>query len=111
MKDVFEKHKGNVTYPLAAEIKVINGQPVFTWDKFSLFDSPFFNDDKLFFPCVGRDNLTFNFFRATMFNNNVPFEEHIFSKPSPGRHNEFWWSHPYILEMINSLSIKFYGCR
>jgi len=111
MKDVFEKHKGNVAYPLAAKIEVVSKQPIFTWDKFGLFSPPFFDDGKLFFSCVVRESLPFSFLRATMFINDAPFEEHVFNMPNPGEDDEFWWSHDYILEIINSLSIKFYGCR
>ena len=51
----------------------------------------------------------FEFLRSVFFVNKVPIEEHIFTIPH-NQHSTAWWGHPYMDDLKDKLSIKFYGC-
>jgi hypothetical protein len=108
--DLFETHKGNKSYPLVAELNIINSRPSFVRDDFKLFLTPFIEDGVLHCDWVNQENdLDFNLLRAVFFINKVPMEEHTFTIPH-NEDNESWWGHPYMDRLLNKLSIKFYGC-
>ena len=108
--DIFETHKSNKIYPLVAEVDVIKSEPFFIKDDFDLFSNVYFEDSTLRLVWVKREfSFVFEFLMAVFFVNKVPIEEHIFTIPH-NQHSTAWWGHPYMDNLKDKLSIKFYGC-
>ena len=72
--------------------------------------STYFEDSTLRLVWVKREfSFDFEFLRSVFFVNKVPIEEHIFTIPH-NQHSTAWWGHPYMDDLKDKLSIKFYGC-
>jgi hypothetical protein len=109
--DIFESYKSNTRYPLVAELKVVNSEPVFTYDKYELFENPHLEDWKLKLPWKSRSvNLEYGYLHGIFFTNGILIEEHHLSLPPLNvGDNFFWWGHNYIKELLKGLNVKFYG--
>ncbi len=109
--DIFESYKSNTRYPLVAELKVVNSEPVFTYDKYELFENPHLEDWKLKLPWKPRSvNLKYGYLHGIFFTNGILIEEHHLSLPPLNvGDNFFWWGHNYIKELLKGLNVKFYG--
>ena len=109
--DLFETHKGNKSYPLVAELNIINSKPSFIRDDFKLFSTAYIEDGVLYCTWVNQENdLDFDLMRAIFFINEVPVEEHPFTIPHNEDAHSSWWNHPHMDVLIDKLSIKFYAC-
>ena len=109
--DIFESYKSNTRYPLVADLKVVNSEPVFTYDKYELFENPHFEDWKLKLPWKLRSvNLEYVYLHGIFFTNGILIEEqHLSLPPLNVGDNFFWWGHNYIKELLKGLNVKFYG--
>tara|TARA_Y100001938_G_scaffold134122_1_gene194258 strand:+ start:4564 stop:4944 length:381 start_codon:yes stop_codon:yes gene_type:complete len=112
MKDFFEIYKTNKTYSIAAEIKVINYKPCFTRDEFNFFEDVYFKDSALYMAWAQKRHevKNINFLKAIFFINEVPIEEHAYTIPNRPEPSVCWWGHPYIDQLKDKISVKFYGC-
>lgn len=112
MKDFFEIYKTNKTYPIAAEIKVINYKPCFIRDEFNFFENVYFEDNALYMVWAQREHEVenINFLKGVFFINKVPIEEHAYIMPNRSKSSVCWWAHPCINQLKDKISVKFYGC-
>mgnify|MGYP003654907682 CR=1 FL=1 len=112
MKDLFESYKSNIRYSVVAELKIVNSEPVFSYDKYGLFENPHLRDEwKIILPWKRRaKELDCNFLHAIFFMNGVLIEEHNFSLPPLDLEGDYvWWGHNHLQRLLKGLNIKFYG--
>jgi hypothetical protein len=112
MKDLFESYKGNIRYPLLAELAITNSEPVFIYDKYKLFENPHFEDQwKIILPWQPRfANLEYDFLHGIFFHNGILIEEHHLSLPPLELKGQyFWWGHNHLQRLLKGLNMKFYG--
>jgi hypothetical protein len=110
--DLFESYKSNIRYSVVAELKVVNSEPVFAYDKYELFENPHFRDEwKIILPWKRRtEELDCNFLHAIFFMNGVLIEEHNFSLPPLDTEGDYvWWGHNHLQRLLKGLNVKFYG--
>jgi hypothetical protein len=109
--DLFESYKSNTRYPLIAELKIVNSEPVFTYDKYGLFGNPHLEEWKLTLSWKPRFvDLEYGFLHGVFFMNGVLIEEHHLSLPPLKAENQFfWWGHNHLQRLLKGLNAKFYG--
>ena len=110
--DLFESYKSNTRNPLIAELKVVNSEPVFTYDEYQLFENPRLTEEwRLELPWKPRSAIfEYTFVRGVFFHNGILIEEHHLSLPLFNAEAcLFWWKHNYIKELTKGLNVKFYG--
>ena len=110
--DLFESYKSNREYPLVAELKAVNLEPVFTYDKYELFENPHLDEGwKLVLPWRNRSvELGYGFLHGIFLHKGVLIEEHHISVPAPNMEgHSFWWGHDHLIELMKGLNVKFYG--
>ena len=109
--DIFEPYKSNIRYPLVAELKIVDSEPVFTYDEHKLFGNPHFEVWQLKLPWKPRFvNLEYDFLHGIFFHNGILVEEHHLSLPPLGvKGHFFWWGHNYLKQLMKGLNVKFYG--
>jgi len=106
---VFEQLKNGEDSLLIAQIQTVGGIPRMVYDKFNLFEPPFFSPQSINFPfnpsAIGMEGTVigavFHFDQR-----NDLFDTY---KVELGTGSYYYWSHPRLDDVTNDLIVKFYA--